>query len=131
MKSFSFMLLLILALSCSKDKETFFDFSGIYTGEISCTGPLSSDNGETFVVTITKKEGLTYSVDLTDGVVLTAIQSENVLWIDKQIINEGKDFDVITIDGSFTKLTDTELGFEFTHDVDDEGESKCASVVEK
>jgi len=138
MKYSSILLIALFAFftSCTSEndtliEETLIDFSGIYEGQLNCTGEMSSDVGEsiTIIITKTSKED-SYSIDLGDEVVFNATQIDNVLNIEAQTLNEEQEFDVISMVGEI-RMVDEEMMFDFTHSVDDEGESSCSFPLTK
>jgi len=117
--------------SCTKDEIIEKDFSGTYSGVLTCEGT-SYLNGKEIELIITKGfEGLHYTVDLGDDVIFNATQKENVLTIYKQTLNEGGDVDVITLEATFTFNDNDDLVFKFKHKVDDEPENNCEGILKK
>lgn len=101
------------AIACSVQTEietnpeaslTKVDFTGSYLTEFNCEGDLSEANGEEIVIIITRAPGNDlYSIDLGDDVVFQGIQTDNLLVIEEQTLNEEFDFDVITLAGEQKK----------------------------
>lgn len=111
------------------------DFSGEYFGTFDCNGELTEANGESMVIWISRSTGTNrYTVGMgeeEDDLVFDATANGNVLTIEQQTLNEEYQYDVITLSGTLVKNDDTTLLFEFTHDVDDEGESNCNVTLQK
>ena len=113
-------------LSDFTENEASIDFSGVYVGKLDCTGEMSDAQGESVNIIITKSESVdSYFVNMGDDVVFTAFQIDNVLTVGEQIINENQEFDIVSIVGEI-RMLENEMIFEFTHNVDNEGESICS-----
>lgn len=117
--------------SCSSETEALIDFSGQYEGKLDCEGDLKDSYGESITIVITKSAGENgYLVDFGDDVVFEASQSDNVLEINPQTINEDQDFDQVFMDGEIT-LTNNEFMLDFMSRTDDEPESTCTFPIVK
>jgi len=138
MKYTSILLIALFAFltSCSTEnevlvEETLIDFSGTYEGKLNCTGELSDSDGEEVVIVISKDGILdSYFIDMGDESIFSALQVENVLTIGAQTINTELGFDMVSLEGEI-RMTDDEMIFDFTHSVDDEGESTCSFPLVK
>ena len=88
--------------------------------------------GETFTINISNSTKVgDYLVDLGDGVIFVGTIDENILTIEEQVLNEGGDFDVVTFSGQIIFSFSDRYFLEFTHEVDQEGESTCESRLVK
>lgn len=127
-------MLITIFTACSDNIEPeeieIIDFSGTYISAFTCQGALEQSNDESFEINI-EQSGVEnqYSIDLGDDVIFLGIQNDNVLLIEKQTINADQDFDVVTMEGNLTKLSENTFNFEFTHSVDDEGSSVCSQSM--
>ena len=132
MKYSTIILIALIAIftSCSDKDEELIDFSGSFEGELDCQGELEDSKGEEVTLTITKTGESSYSINFGEEAIFLGKQSENVLVIDEQTINEDLGFDVVTLEGEIRYLND-EFIFDFTHNVDDEGESTCSFPIVK
>jgi len=134
MKTYISILVLLgtFFISCSDDNTEQIDFSGNYIGNFDCIGSLEDDNGNSFTVSISKVNNSEneYLISLEDDVEFLAISSDDQLTINRQVFNEDLGFDVITFAGMITSSEEENtLNFDFTHQVDDEGESTCNTVL--
>ncbi len=123
--------------SCTSEEELVeqditIDFTGSYSGELTCVGELG-DDAESTAIRIEKLDDnlQTYSLFFEDDVTFEGVQQENMLLIEKQIFNEGGEFDVITMEGRIEAMENAAFLFENTYSVDDEGESTCQGTLVK
>lgn len=100
------------------------DFSGTYVTMVNCTGGEEA-NGEELNMVITKMDDQAYLIDMGDGLIVEGTQDADKLEVPTQTINEDADFDKVTITGTITLLSSDELSYNFSFEVDDEGQNDC------
>lgn len=116
MKNPIFVILFIILFSCSKEEA--INFEGIYTGKLSCSGDLASDNGENLSLVITSTSENNYMIDFGDEVIFQGVGLGTTLDIPDQILNEDESFDVIKFKGSLQYISGDQYRFTFDHEVD-------------
>ncbi len=129
MKSPIFAALIILLISCSKEET--INFVGTYEGKISCTGELSSDNGDDLSLFIVSSSPNNYTLDFGDEVKFQGVGGGNVLTIPDQTINEGGTFDVIKLNGKIQYNSGNKFTLTFDSDVDGESSSCVIDLAKK
>jgi hypothetical protein len=125
-------LTLTIMASCSDEPITEpIDFAGTYEAQLDCTGELAEAT-ESVTISIQRVDvDGNYIIDLGDDVLFHGTAVGSTLSIDRQILNEGGDFDVVTFEGEIVVDQDGEYTFDFQHEVDNEGMSTCQSVLIK
>lgn len=127
-----------LFVSCQGDESENMilpeNFVGIWEiAVLDCTGSIDDEAeyiGQAIVIT-EDKESDDLLVDFGDDTIFKAYVESDQLIINTQTINEGGEFDVVTLSAVAEMNDDDSVEMEFTHNVDDEGVSNCVMILQK
>ena len=123
-------------VSCQKEEQVDIvevqSFVGIWRiAQLDCSGVLGEweDYQDYNIVISENTTNDDLRVDFGDGVIFDAHTNNGNLVIERQTLNEGGDFDVVTLSAVAEMREDETIYMEFTHSVDDEGLSQCSMYL--